>query len=345
MPWIGSSFSRDNGTHTGSTVWAQDAAAGTNIVANNHDAHDQDLASGINACLNKSGANTPTADLPMGGFKHTNVDDGAARAEYATVGQLQDTGVSYGGASTGAANVYAVTLTPAITALADGMELSFVAHQANSGAATLNVCSLGAVAIRDANNAALVSGAIISGAPVTVSYSASANTWKIVSDVSGSRVVTGTLSVTGEAALSVGASLGNSAVASTTRLDWYEEGTFTPSIVGLTTAGAGTYTNRTGRYTRIGDVVYFQIWLTWTAHTGTGLLSVSGLPFTSSAIYSAVSAFYDTLLLSAGKQLVMMVYPSSTTINPYICDPEGGAYAAPAIDTSANLIISGSYFV
>jgi len=38
-------------------------------------------------------------------------------------------------------------------------------------------------------------------------------------------------------------------------LNWYEEGTFTPTLSGATTT---TYTTQTGRYTRIGRQVFFQ---------------------------------------------------------------------------------------
>lgn len=63
-------------------------------------------------------------------------------------------------------------------------------------------------------------------------------------------------------------------------LDDYEEGTFTPTAIGTTTAGTGTYVTQTGRYTKIGDVVTIRIRVGWSAHTGTGNLRISGLPFT-----------------------------------------------------------------
>jgi hypothetical protein len=61
-------------------------------------------------------------------------------------------------------------------------------------------------------------------------------------------------------------------------LDDYEEGTFTPTI---TTDGAPvtTYTTQTGKYTKIGNVVYFQIGIVWSAFTGTGNVTIGGFPF------------------------------------------------------------------
>lgn len=71
MPWSGSAgsqtFSRTNGVHTGSTVYQQDAAASIGIRADYHDVHDQDIASGLSACLKQDGGTSMTAALPMGG--------------------------------------------------------------------------------------------------------------------------------------------------------------------------------------------------------------------------------------------------------------------------------------
>jgi hypothetical protein len=70
----------------------------------------------------------------------------------------------------------------------------------------------------------------------------------------------------------------------------YEEGTFTPVIAGQTSDGVGTYTNQIGRYTKVGRAVHFTIFVTWTAHTGTGNMLIRGLPFTSN---STAGQFYQ----------------------------------------------------
>jgi len=70
-------------------------------------------------------------------------------------------------------------------------------------------------------------------------------------------------------------------------LDDYEEGTFTPS---LTFANPGTlnviYVSRTGRYTKVGNLCTVRVLIstsTFTLGTATGLLRVSGLPFSTGA--------------------------------------------------------------
>lgn len=74
-------------------------------------------------------------------------------------------------------------------------------------------------------------------------------------------------------------------------LTWYEEGTFTPTIAGATTAGVQTYVVQTGFYTRIGNRVYFNLRVVLSAKDAatSGSLIINGLPFTSSATASNFS--------------------------------------------------------
>lgn len=61
-------------------------------------------------------------------------------------------------------------------------------------------------------------------------------------------------------------------------------GTWTPSLVGETTAGAPTYVVRQGTFSRVGDVVTVNVHLQASALGGAaGNLRISGLPFTSNA--------------------------------------------------------------
>ncbi len=65
-------------------------------------------------------------------------------------------------------------------------------------------------------------------------------------------------------------------------LDDYEEGTWTPSWIGATTAGSCTYNTgaTNGAYVKIGQLVYVTFSLVATStHSGTGVLLLRGLPF------------------------------------------------------------------
>jgi hypothetical protein len=87
MSWTGGTFTRTNGVYSGATVWFDDYSANVKIVYDRHDYHDQDLAQGINACVNKNGQNSPTANIDWGGFKITNLAAGSASTDSARYGQ------------------------------------------------------------------------------------------------------------------------------------------------------------------------------------------------------------------------------------------------------------------
>ena len=59
------------------------ASAGTTIVSADFNTLTNDLATALTKCIAKDGQSTPTADLPMGGNKHTGVDDATALTHYA----------------------------------------------------------------------------------------------------------------------------------------------------------------------------------------------------------------------------------------------------------------------
>jgi hypothetical protein len=66
-------------------------------------------------------------------------------------------------------------------------------------------------------------------------------------------------------------------------LDDYEEGTWTPEFLALSGSVTVTYGNRYGRYTKIGNLVYADFLLAWTARSGgDGLLAIS-MPFAPNA--------------------------------------------------------------
>jgi hypothetical protein len=66
------------------------------------------------------------------------------------------------------------------------------------------------------------------------------------------------------------------------KLDDYEEGTFTPTLYGASSAGTTTYATVTGTYTKVGNRCTVNFVCNVTATTGTGSLRLGGLPFTSS---------------------------------------------------------------
>ena len=161
MGWNGSGqVVRTNGTVSGSDVWTKDRDAGRKITSALHDAHDQDMADAIENSVARDGQNSPSADLPMGGQKHTGVGDGTARNHYAAVGQVQD-GDNIYAADGGSADAYTVSLSPVVTALVAGMVVWFKAANTSTGASTLTVNGISAAAIRKNVSDAIEAGDIV----------------------------------------------------------------------------------------------------------------------------------------------------------------------------------------
>ena len=87
-PDSGGNYIRTDGTRTGSTVCQQAKAAGVNDLASLADAREQDLATALNNRLFRDGTNTPTANLPMGGLKHTGVGSATGSGQYVEYAQM-----------------------------------------------------------------------------------------------------------------------------------------------------------------------------------------------------------------------------------------------------------------
>jgi Pectate lyase superfamily protein len=130
-------------------------------------------------------------------------------------------------------------------------------------------------------------------------------------------------------------------------LDDYSEGVFTPTVVGSTAAGVGTYNVQVGRYSKIGRRVFFQLRVTWTSHTGTGNLRLDGLPYASNSVANAHSAvdigLADNIAATAGNLLTGYVPSNSSVILVYQYPTGGGASTVVPMDTAGDLIISGHY--
>jgi hypothetical protein len=100
-------------------------------------------------------------------------------------------------------------------------------------------------------------------------------------------------------------------------LDDYEEGTFTPTLVGFSTAGTTTYSAQTGLYTKIGRQVTYIVNLVVTATTGTGAALLGGFPFTFNSTVIPVAAM-DASALNWTGGTYLIVMPEGDTTTAYI---------------------------
>jgi hypothetical protein len=118
-------------------------------------------------------------------------------------------------------------------------------------------------------------------------------------------------------------------------LDWVERGVFTPTLIGETTAGTCTYTARTGHFRRLGDVVFIRLRCDWSGHNGTGIFTVTGLPY---------QATWD-------QPLVCMTNGFPSPVVGYVMPGVGirlyqqNNYTTHSVLAGGGLIIGGSYIL
>lgn len=121
-------------------------------------------------------------------------------------------------------------------------------------------------------------------------------------------------------------------------------GSFTPAVEGTVAAGVGTYSVQAGWYNLTNGICWFSATLTWSAHTGSGGMKVTGLPFTSSSdgiTQCMVNA--NNLAVTAGTYPVALIPANSSAVSVLQYPTGGGTNANITFDTAASFNISGAY--
>jgi hypothetical protein len=129
----------------------------------------------------------------------STVDDNTSNPDASGAGwmAIQPAGSDYS-ADTGTANAYSVTLSPAPTALLDGMKVRFKALNTNTAASTLTVNGLTAHAIVASGGTALAGGEILAAGEYEVTYNLASTRFEIVGQSAG-QVIVPTATVSGAA--------------------------------------------------------------------------------------------------------------------------------------------------
>jgi microcystin-dependent protein len=153
VAWSGSApnqvFQRTDGTRTGSQTWQEADAAAVNIIATDHDTHDQDIADGISSTLKRDGGNQPTANLPMNNYIHTGVGDATGLANYVNMRQKINDAGSYCPTVGGTANAITLTSGFSYATYVAGATFSFIVAAANtSSTVTIAVDGLAAKSLK-----------------------------------------------------------------------------------------------------------------------------------------------------------------------------------------------------
>jgi len=217
--------------------------------------------------------------------------------------------------------------------------------------------SIGATAITN-DKILSVANTKISGNIISSQITSVANT-QITGNIASSQItsnptlygnvsVTGVIGVGGATTSTSGSGISfpatQSASSDANTLDDYEEGTFTPTVQGVSSAGTATYSTQLGAYTKIGNLVYINVYLSYTGGTGTGQLRVANLPFTSAGSYIPVASIYlDNIAYTATSFVQAVMNSSATTVDYYLVN--GGGSSGVAYDAAGVLIFSLTYRV
>ena len=143
----------------------------TTILASWANTSLDDVALALTNSLAKNGETNPTANLPMNNFAHTGVAAATARTQYARAAEVIDglltrcTGVG------GTADAITMAAALSTNAYVAGQRFSFtMGASANTGAVTVNVNGIGAVALTKRGATALVAGDLPANARILMEY-------------------------------------------------------------------------------------------------------------------------------------------------------------------------------
>jgi len=159
-----------NGSGTYSLPAGNPVTTGTVISSTWANTTLNDLGNALTASLAYDGQTIPVANLPMGGYVHTNVGNATARTNYPSAGQVQDGTLTYLTSVSGTDTITAVA-PASMTAYAAGQTFRFIAAGANTTTGvTININGIGAKNITKSGTTALAIGDIAANSVVTVNY-------------------------------------------------------------------------------------------------------------------------------------------------------------------------------
>jgi hypothetical protein len=125
-------------------------------------------------------------------------------------------------------------------------------------------------------------------------------------------------------------------------LDAYEEGTWTPTLVGGTTAGSYTVATTSAKYTRIGQQVTVTAGMAITVNSsGTGFLKFGGLPYAKDASeFITGSVALGSATLNASTRSLTVGSTSSSTESSFLINQSRTGAAILELDCAD---VSGSF--
>lgn len=291
-----------------------------------------------------------------------------------------DTGkATFAGDSTGSSNAYAVTMPQTRTSNSDGDEVVFIANHTSTGAATLDVDSIGAATLVAADGAAIAAGDIESGLVYVCRYDASNTRFQLVSPGGALPSHTHVLAnITDAGALAALDTVGTTEIDDEAVTLAKLQHIATDTLLGRTTAGTGdvetvTFDQDTwapvamdtsfsasegqssggaGKYTQIGNMMIIEGYID-PSDLGTlsGVYAIGNLPAAASStagykfpVHMGVPDGID----SGGVEIYGYIEPGTDYILLVTSDWSGSnpsIVSGSEIDTDSELHFSAVYFV
>lgn len=159
-----------NGTGTYNLPAGQPVTSGTVISSTTHNTLMADVANALTGSIAADGQTPATANIPMGGYKLTNVSSATARTEYPTSGQVQDGSIVSLTSVAGTANAITATAAVSMSAYATGQRFSFIVGTTNTGSTTININAIGAKTIKTNSTQDLGGGNLLAGTVAEIYY-------------------------------------------------------------------------------------------------------------------------------------------------------------------------------
>jgi hypothetical protein len=125
----------------------------------------------------------------------------------------------------------------------------------------------------------------------------------------------------------------------------YEEGIWSPTIIGATTAGTATYDVRNTSYTKIGRLVHVEAYMVYSAGTGVGDLRIGNLPYAvenTYFTYTPIVCRQSSIAVPLTEQIYGRAEPGTSYIAMYSVT-DAGAQTPLTYDGDAFIAFQANY--
>ena len=199
MTWDGS------GTHNRIHNFSADASAGIQAQAVRFDAEFNDVSTALENCQTLTGETTPTANSPMGGFKHTGVAVATSTDNYLRADQqAQQTAIYIRDTNTGVSGTMSASAAVFPTAFTDGQRITVKVSALASTSAPMVIIINGLSAnIVDNSGSALVGSYLFKDGMFDLIYDSSASAFRMLN----TSIPAGTITVKDASSLFTGANV------------------------------------------------------------------------------------------------------------------------------------------